>query len=387
MSRQQLLGYARPDGQIGVRNIVAIIPAMPYALPVARQIAGQVYGTRVITHLNGRGQAGADLDLTRMTLAALAANPNVAATLVVGFEPKTAHAIASLAAAAAPGRRVETVVVTGKGTLRAVEEGARVALDLVLGASRVDRVPFGLGDLIVGAECGGSDATSGLASNPAVGSAMDRIVDAGGTVMFNEVQELIGAETALITRAANSEVARRILEITDKAVREAKDAGVDIADANPAPDNIAGGLTTLEEKSIGAVAKGGTSKIMGILDFGQRSPGPGLFIQDAPAPAPESTASMLAGGCHLIVFTTGQGNPAGSPLAPVIKVCAHPDTVVQMPENIDVDLSGVIAGQQTIRDGGDRVLAEILAVAAGGLTRAEILGHDEFNIPRIGPVL
>jgi altronate dehydratase large subunit len=382
-----ITGYARPDGSVGIRNYVALIPAMPYALPVARQIAAQVAGTRVVTHLNGRGQAGADLDLTRTTLAALAANPNVAATMIIGFEPKTAHAIADLAKVAAPGRPVEVVVVTGQGTLSAAQQGSRVALDLVLGASRGERVPFDLSQLVVGAECGGSDATSGLASNPSVGAAMDQVIAAGGTVMFNEVQELIGAEPGLVARAANEEVARRILEITDKAVQEAKDAGVDIADANPAPDNIAGGLTTLEEKSIGAVAKGGTTTIMGILDYGQRAPGPGLYIQDAPAPAPESVASMLAGGCHLVVFTTGKGNPAGSPLAPVIKVCAHPETVRTMRENIDVDLSGVIEGRSTIKDGGDLVLAEILAVVRGGLTKAEVLGHDEFNIPRIGPVL
>jgi len=381
----QLFGWPRANGQIGIRNHVALIPAMPYAVPVCRRIADQVAGTAVITHLNGRGQAGDDLELTRSALVGVALNPNVAAAVVVGFEPKTTEAIAERIRAG--GKAVESVLISGRGSLTAAEQGARAALDLVLKASRVERVPFGPGDLVIGAECGGSDATSGLASNPSVGAAMDRIVEAGGIVMFNEVHELIGAEAGLCARAADERVARRIMEITQYAVDEAFAAGVDIADTNPAPDNIAGGITTLEEKSLGAVAKGGTSVIRGVLEFGQSAPGPGLYIQNAPPPAPESIASMVASGAHIVVFTTGKGNPAGSPVTPIIKVSANPESVETMPENIDLDLSAVLLGGATIADGGRLVWDEIMTVASGGLTRAEVLGHDEFNIPRIGPVL
>lgn len=381
----KITGYRRPDGRFGIRNHVLLIPAMPYALPVARHISSLVRGTTVVTHLNGRGHATFDLEFTRKNLVGLADNPNVGAVLVVGFEPKGAAVLAERIEAL--GKPVRLVTVVGSGSLQAAAEGARMATELVQMTTAQQREEFDLAQLFIGAECGGSDATSGIISNPATGRAMDRLVEAGGTVTFNEVQELVGAEQGLADRAVNAQVAERIWQITQEAVDEAKAAGVDINEANPAPDNIAGGLTTLEEKAIGSAMKGGSSPVVSVIEYGEPPSQPGLHVMNAPAPAAESTGAMLAAGAQLIVFTTGQGNPAGTPIAPVIKVCANPQTIEQAGDNIDVDVSGVITGDLDEAQATERIWEQIGQVCNGMLTRAEIYGHDEYNIPRIGPVL
>ena len=381
----EFLGYRREDGGVGVRNHVAIIPAMPYALPVARAIVQYVKGTTLVEHLNGRGQSADDLEFTFRTLEGVARNGNVGATLVVGFEPTGPAKLAERISAS--GKPVDQLAIVGQGSLRTLERGARLASQMVQHVSRTAPEPFDAAELFVGAECGGSDATSGIVSNPALGGAMDRLVERGGTVTFNEVQEIIGAEAGLAERAANEGVARRIYEITEKAVFEARAAGVDITEANPAPDNVAGGITTLEEKSLGAVQKGGTTTVQSVLDFGEAPSCPGLHVMDAPAPAAESMAAMAAAGCQIIVFTTGKGNPSGTPVVPVLKVSANPQTVVDSADNIDVDLSDVITQGTTLETAASRIWDEIVAVGRGMRTKAEILGHDEFNITRIGPSL
>ncbi|HHY27558.1 MAG TPA: UxaA family hydrolase, partial [Desulfitobacterium dehalogenans] len=241
-----------------------------------------------------------------------------------------------------------------------------------------------ISELSLGIECGGSDFTSGLASNPAVGTASDLLVKAGGAAMLSETTEFIGAEHVLARRAKSPEVAEKLIRIVKEAELRAKQLHVDLRDGQPTPGNIAGGISSIEEKSLGCIYKAGHSTIQDVLAYGESPQGKGLYVMDTPGQDVESMIGMLAGGVQLIVFTTGRGTPTGSPIAPVIKVTANSDTNVNMEDNIDLDLSPIISGEATIEESGRRIFEEMLEVARGKLTKSESLGHREFGIFRIG---
>jgi altronate dehydratase large subunit len=312
----------------------------------------------------------------------LGCNPNVGGVVLVGWEEGQLESIASRITET--GKPVETVSLIETGTIDATAEATAKTQEIRKRVSETPRTPIELADLTIATECGGSDTSSGLASNPAVGEMVDQVIDGGGTAMFSETVEIMGGEDLLADRAQSDQTAQEIHELVDKIQTWSDRVGYNINDKNPVPDNKKGGLTTIEEKSLGAIKKGGTKPIKGVLDYGKTPSSSGLYFMDTPAPAQESITGLVAGGAQIVVFSTGSGNPAGNPLAPVLKVTGNEKTIDRMSEHIDVDVSGVISGELTLEEAGDKVLEEVVKVADGKSVAAEILGHNEFAIKRAG---
>ena len=380
-------GYGRPDGKVGVRNYVLLLPTVVCCAHVVSCISKAVSGTVPISVHYGCGLAGEDFNIAIRTLTGLGKNPNVSSVLIIalGCENIPYEDIAE--EIWGTGKRVEVIGIQEKGgTLKAIKYGTRVARELVQEASLIQRAPFKVKDLIVAVECGGSDWTSGIASNPALGYAMDKLTEKGGTVVFSETTEIIGAEHILMRRAKNEEIRRKLLETVTKVKRQANIMGLDICRSNPSPGNIAGGLTTLEEKSLGAIYKCGSGSLCGVLKYAEEIPKqPGLFFMDTPGDDVLSVVGMVAGGAQIVCFTTGLGTPIGNPIAPVIKITGNTQTYSKMLDNIDVNVGTIIDGLESIEEAGNRIYHEILKVASGKMTKAEILGHMEFGMLKENP--
>jgi altronate dehydratase large subunit len=375
-------GYYRSDGSVGIRNLVAVVAVMDVVNPIVRRVAGQVEGTVAIT-CDGYGRTfGRDREQQRRTLAGLASNPNISSAIVVSMEASYAKDVADRIAAT--GRPVEVFAVFDSGgTAKTAAKVLDAAQRFCQAASGEARKPAPLSVLTMGVECGATDTTSGVASNPAVGYAADVVVNADGTVLLSETAEFTGAEHILARRASDETVANRIIEIVQNRLELALTQGVDITKHNPGADNIAGGLTTLEEKSLGAIKKGGTGIIQEVIDYALRPSRKGLIIIDAPSPGVENVTGLGASGAQLICFSTGWGHPIGNPVSPTIKISGNPRTVEERGDNIDVDVSGVIRGTQSIEEAGRQVMDEVIAVANGKLTKAEELGDLELSISRL----
>lgn len=373
-------GFRRPDGRVGVRNHVAVIAVMDNVNPVARRIAAAVPGCVPVCVAFGRGMVAEDRDQHDRVLIHYGMHPNVAATLVVGLEPVTAERFARAIAAA--GKPVEWVAVQpAGGTAKAVTRGIEIARSLAAQAAGVPRIDVPLGALVVGLECGASDATSGLTANSTVGVVADRVVAAGGTAILSETEEIIGAEHLLAARATSKAVADRLLAAVAEAEALARFQGVQLEPLGE--DNKAGGLSTMEEKSMGAVRKGGTSPLVEVIGYGERPSERGLVFMDAPAPGVENIAALAAGGAQVILFSTGVGNPVGHPLVPTIKLTGNPHTVASFGDNIDVDVSGIVRGEYGLTEAADRLERGLVAVANGEPTRSEALGDTEISISRV----
>jgi len=380
-------GYRRENGRIGVRNHVAIVPTSVVGSAIAARVAGEA-GTqaRATPHQMGATQPDETRAQTERVLVGVASNPNVGAALVVelGTEDIDAEALADRIART--GKPVETLSIRDAGGTRtALREGVAMATDLADEASDARREEADSSELVFGVECGGSDATSGIAANPAVGNACDRLVAEGGTACFSETPEFIGAEHVLAERAATDAVRERLLAFVERREAMAKLMGVDIRGAQPTPGNQDGGLTTIEEKSLGAIAKGGTSPVRGIVGYGERLPtGGGLVLMDTPGYDVESVVGKVAGGAQVIAFTTGRGSTTGNPIAPVIKVTGNPKTWGTMANNMDVNASTVIEGD-SLSAVGKRIYGKLLRVADGERTEAERRRLEEFAINEIQP--
>ncbi|WP_227762201.1 UxaA family hydrolase [Zhaonella formicivorans] len=382
----KFLGYRRGNGQVGIRNHVIILPSTVCASETAVKIAAQVGGTVALPHQHGCCQIGADHEQTVRTLIGLGKNPNVAACLVVGLGCEGVPAKEVAEAIASTGKPTEVITIQEcRGTLRTIEQGVRIARKMVQEVATYQREEIDVSELVLGIECGGSDATSGIAANPAVGHASDLLLAAGGTAMLSETTELIGAEHVLARRAVTPEVGEKLLEIVRRCEERAKSLGVDIRGGQPTPGNIQGGVITIEEKSLGCIYKAGTAPIQGVLEYGEIPQGKGFYVMDTPGQDIESITGMLAGGAQIILFTTGRGTPTGSPIAPVIKVTGNANTFEILEDNIDLSAAGIVAGTATIQEVGEKIFAELLAVAGGKPTKAEILGHHEFGIYKIAP--
>ncbi len=383
-SNPGFLGYRRADGRVGTRNHVAVLCINGLVGRAAARIAGAVAGTLLISTPYGRGQFGPDKDDHARQLVGLGRNPNIAAVLVVGADRKTAETIAGAIAHAAKPVSIACLDDVHEDALALADHGIREAARLAREASRLRREPVPASALFLGVECGHSDATSGLVANPLAGRIVDRLIDAGGTAVFGETVEWLGAEHLLATRAASPDVAKALVAAVKRREAAVAAVGVDLTGNNPGQENIRGGLSTIEEKSLGAIAKGGSRPIVGVLGLAEAPRGPGLHLMDAPAFSPESLTGFAAAGAQAMLFTTGPGNSFCNAVAPTLKISGRPDTAARLTEQIDLDVSSVFAGREDIEDAADRGFALLLDVASGLRTWGEILGESAETFARTG---
>ena len=378
-------GYRRTDGRVGVRNKVLILPASVCASDTTRIIAQQVVGSVTFNNQLGCSQVASDQQYTMDVMAGYAANPNIYGTVVVSLGCENCQMdLVVKAIQERTNKPIKQVIIQeAGGTLKAVDMAVRYAKEMVAEASLLQKEEFPLSELIIGTECGGSDPTSGLAANVLIGQLSDLIVAEGGTSILSETTEFIGAEHILARRAATPEVHDRIFEIVHRYEKALQLVGEEIREGNPAPGNKAGGITTLEEKSLGCIHKGGHSPIMEVYDYAKQvAPRSGLVIMDTPGNDPSSVAAMVAGGAQVVVFSTGRGTPTGNPIAPVIKITGNRITFAKMEDNIDVDASPLIYGGD-LQEMGDDLLKLVAEVASGRQTKAESLGYTEMSIARV----
>lgn len=381
------LGYVRPDGRVGTRNHLLVLSVTGLTGPSARRVAATLRGAVFAGTPYHGGMIGTDRDLHRRTLAGLAGHPNCGAVLVLGADPPVVEEVA--AAARAAGTPVEAVALDdcGHDALTLVDVAIRRGAGLLKALSRQRRVAVPLSGLVLGLECGRSDPSSGLVANPVIGMVSDAVVAAGGVSILGETVEWTGAEDRLAARATDPALGGAIVAAVLRREALAVAAGVDLTGTNPGATNIAGGLSTIEEKSLGAVAKSGTASVAGLLATAERPARPGLHVMDAPAYAPESLTSFAAAGATLMLFATGVGNSFGAALAPTLKITANPDTAARLPTQIDVSLAAVFTGEETLHDGAARLLAAVRDTASGATTFAEIFGDGEDAFSRLGESL
>ena len=386
MSGMTFMGYRRPDGRIGIRNKILILPASICASDTTRIIASQIEGAVTFNNQNGCAQVPGDQQLTMDVMAGYAANPNVYGTVVISLGCENCQMDLVLAAIRERTNKpiMHFVIQENGGTIATVEKAVRAARSMAVEASLVQKEPFDISELIIGTECGGSDPTSGLAANVLIGEMSDRIVAAGGTAILSETTEFIGAEHILARRAKTKELSDRIFEIVRNYEHAISLVGFDVREGNPSPGNKAGGITTLEEKSLGCIHKGGHTSINAVYDYAKQVKShEGLVIMDTPGNDPSSVAAMAAGGCQLVVFSTGRGTPTGNPIVPVIKITGNRVTFANMPDNLDLDASPYIYGEKTLQELGDELMQEVCEVANGKMTKAEALGFTEMAIARV----
>jgi len=374
---KMIRAYLRAGGDVGVRNYVAVMPTVACANDVAERIADGIQGVRPLLHHQGCGQLLPDLIQIERTLIGLATNGNVGAAILVSLGCEGVKVDRVHAAIEQTGRPVARVNIQELGgSRRAIRRGREACRDFVARCRRMRRTVADLDRLVVGIKCGASDMTSGLASNPAVGTMVDALVAGGGTVIVGETTEFLGAEHLLTRRAVTPKVARAIRRITKAMQERALAAGGDMLGGQPSQGNIQGGITTIEEKSLGAVSKAGTGKIQGVLEYAERPAGPGLYLMDGPGFEPQALTGLAAGGAQVLVFSTGRGAPQGFPLAPVVKVSGNPTTCRQLRAHIDVDVSEVLTRGSALPAAGQRILDAVCATASGKVTRAERAGYD-----------
>ncbi len=384
------MGYARPDGRFGVRNLIAVIPSVFCSAKVAERIAQAVPGCVHFRHPVGCSQVGEDLEITAKTLVGIGRNPNFAGVVVVGlgcerFSPR------ELAEGIAPtGKMLETVIIQDEGdTLAAIEKGSRFARGMCEAASLMRREEAPVSHLMIGLNCGGSDMTSGLVANPALGIASDMLVARGGSSILSELTELLGTEHILARRAVDESVGRDILNairateehLTSQTRHSSNSARRHLISTG----NYEGGLSSVVEKSLGGMKKSGSAaKFVEVFKSGDAPARKGLLLMDGPGHDGEVTTGQVAAGAQMVFFPTGRGSPAGFPGVPVVKITGNPRTYEKMKENIDINAGAVLTGEKTLQQMGEEIYRELVAMASGKLCKAEILGHDEqFCITRM----
>ena len=383
------MGYRREEGRAGTRNYVGLLSTVVCANEVAEGIAARVAGTVPFLHHQGCCQTPVDISRVNSVLTGLGCNPNLASVILVSLGCESTDVEGVAKAIAATGKEVKTIVIQEIGGAgRSIAEGALIAQEMVRQASVQQRTSCPASDIVLGLKCGSSDTTQGIAANPALGVASDLIIQGGGTSVLGEVTEFIGAEHLLIRHARNKEIGDKILALVKRMEDRAKAVGCDMRGGQPTGGNIKGGLTTIEEKSLGAIAKAGTAPIEAVYEYGQPPEVKGLVVMDSPGREPEILTGLAAAGCNIIAFSTGRGAPQGFPFVPVIKITGNALTWDKLRDHIDLDLSALMRGTSSYAAEGRRIYSEILEVASGRMTKAEICGYTRaMDIYMIGPVI
>jgi (2R)-sulfolactate sulfo-lyase subunit beta len=383
LSKATFWGYRRENGRVGVRNHVIILPVDDLSNAAAQAVEHNIKGTLALPHPYGRLQFGADLELHFRTLIGAGSNPNVAAVVVIGIEEGWTKRVVD--GIAKTGKPVTGFGIEGYGDHDTIKRASKVAKEYVQWASELKREEAPLKELWVSTKCGESDTTSGLGANPAVGDAFDKLYEHGVTLVFGETSELTGGEHLVAARCRDDQVRERFMFMFNRyqdMINRHKTN--DLSESQPTKGNIAGGLTTIEEKALGNIQKiGKKCKVDGVLDKAETPAGPGLWFMDSSSAAAEMVTLCAAAGFVVHFFPTGQGNVIGNPILPVIKICANPRTVRTMSEHIDVDVSGLLRREINMDQAGDRLLEAMFRTANGRLTAAEALGHREFVLTRL----
>lgn len=385
MSKLSFHGYRRENGRVGIRNHVVILPLDDLSNAACEKVANNIAGCLALPHAYGRLQFGEDLELHFRTLIGTGSNPNVAAVIVIGIEPQWTNRVVE--GIRKTGKRVEGFAIEGNGEIKVVADASRRAKEYVQWATELQREPCALNELWVSVKCGESDTTSGLASCPTVGNLIDKMDAAGATTCFGETSELTGAEQVCATRAISPAIGKKFLATwqayMDEVIEPNKTS--DLSDSQPTKGNIAGGLTTIEEKAFGNLQKiGKKAKFIDVLKPAEApTKGAGLYFMDSSSAAAECVTLQAAAGFVVHLFPTGQGNVIGNPIEPVIKLSANPKTVREMSEHIDLDVSAILRGEMNMDQAGDALIDVTLRTCNGRLTAAEALKHREYVMTKL----
>ena len=378
----EFFGYKRTDGRTGVRNHVVVMPGVICADVAARKIAA-LTGATYLHNPFGCGQTSADNERTLHILSGLVLNPNVFGALIVGLgcEFLGEDHYKDAAHSKSPGKPISYVCIQEDGGINAtVERGTGIVRGLLEDAAKCERVACSISELVLGLECGGSDPTSGISANVVLGEVSDRIVDNGGTVVLSETVEAIGAEHILRQRGATPEVGQAIFECIQNKDAAFTKLGESIRARNPSPGNIKSGISTLEEKSLGCIIKSGTRSFSALVGYGDQINTRGVVFMDTTAFDAASVTAKVAGGCQVVVFTTGLGNPIGCAIAPVIKMTGNSETYKKLKDMLDFDSSASLSGEKTIGSLADDLMGLVQTVCSGELVMAEINGADVVSI-------
>ncbi len=383
------MGYRRENGKVGTRNHVAVIPAVVCANEVVENIVYSTQNTQPILHHQGCCQTPPDLERVTDCLIKVGENPNVGAALIVSLGCEGVDTDKLEETIRATGKPVERINIQELGgTSASIQAGIDKAQKLALSITGQQREEIDFSEFVMGIKCGASDTTSGIASNPVIGYVADKIVDLGGTVIFGETTEFIGAEHILQRRAKNEHVASEIKRIVDEMENRAKAIGVDMRKGQPTPGNIEGGLSTIEEKSLGAIVKSGTKTIDGVIGYTEVPGGKGLWIKDSPGREIELLSGMAVGGSQVILFSTGRGAPQGFPVVPVMKICGNPVTYDRMCKDMDVNAGRIVNGEKSIEQVGEETFELLVKVASGQMTKGEAIKYTRsMDFYTLGPVI
>ena len=386
----EFMGFHRPDGRVGARNLVGVIPSVTCANDVAQAIVTEVQGTVGYFHHQGCCQLPPDLDRVTATLTSLGQSPNLGAVLIVSLGCEGTDFEQMYKTIEASGKPVRIIGIQELGGVsNAIQKGIDLARELVMEISGQQRQPAPIDKAVMAIKCGASDTTSGMASNCVIGYIADRMVDLGATVIFGETTEFIGGEHLLARRAVTPEVGQKIFDIVNAMETRAKSLGCDMRKGQPTPGDIAGGLSSIEEKTRGAIGKSGTRPIQGVLDYPELvTTQKGLWIKDTPGREPEILTGMAATGAQFMMFSTGRGAPQGFPSMPVIKICGNPNTFERMKNDMDINAGLIITGEKTIDQVGEEAFQKLLRVLGGEMTKNEAIKYfTSIDIHCLGPVI
>lgn len=381
----QFLGYPRKEGRAGLRNHVLILPTCACASESCRIAASQVKGAVNIVFNTGCSDVAANTAMSQKVLTGFACNPNVYGVVIIGLGCETVphKALKEKIQKLTTKPVVSFGIQDEGGTLVTIEKAVRAARDMAMQAALEPKVPCDISELLLGIECGGSDATSGIACNPAVGELSDALVDLGASTMISESIEWIGAEHVLAKRAATPELHNAIIRVCRDYEEHLKLAGQDCRAGQPTPGNKAGGLSTIDEKSLGCIRKGGTRPIVEVLEQAVPPTKKGAVVMDTAGYDISSVTSMVAGGCNAVIFTTGRGTCTGNAIVPVLKVTANARTYQHMEDNMDIDLSPIVRGEKTYQEMGAEMLNNIQDICNGKMTKAETFGFSDVAVDHV----